>query len=329
MNKHLSPYPQLNDKDWLIQKYIKEEKSQNEISKIINCGKGAIKTALNRHNVKIRSRKDAQFTHFKREQPKISELNNKEWLQTKYIDEKLSISEIANLLGLNKGRVFNALKRYNIPRRNKTEAAKLWHPKHVIKPDTLGNKEWLYDKYVIQKMSLPQIGKLVNVATTTVYTYLKRFNIPIRTIKESHNLKDENGNELYYSEEAKIKRREGLNNPEIYKSPTRPELIFDEICKKNNIPLMFCGDRRVWVGHRNPDFISYNGKKLIVEIFGNYWHSPLQNRNMENRQSYQATIDYYKKYNYKCQIFWEKDLLRDDAEQFILSQIDIKPITKG
>lgn len=102
---------------------------------------------------------------------------------------------------------------------------------------------------------------------------------------------------------------------------TKPELIFEAICKKHNLPFKYTGDGSFWIHNVNPDFVEVNGKKIAVEIFGDYWHSPLLNRGLkENRTlSYRKRI--LKKYGWKLIVFWETDLKRKDPESFILLQL--------
>ena len=106
---------------------------------------------------------------------------------------------------------------------------------------------------------------------------------------------------------------------------TKPELIFEEICKKYNLPYKYTGDGSFWIGNNpsvNPDFVECNGKKLAIEIFGDYWHSPLLKRNMRYSQTYRGREKILKKYGWELIVFWETDLLRKDAESFILSQLN-------
>lgn len=105
---------------------------------------------------------------------------------------------------------------------------------------------------------------------------------------------------------------------------TKPELIFERICKENDLPFSYVGDRSLWIGNKrkiNPDFIEVNGKKICVEIMGDYWHSPLINRNMKEY----ATLDYrnkhYRRFKWTPIFIWETDLLREDAEAFVLNKL--------
>ncbi len=44
------------------------------------------------------------------------------------------------------------------------------------------NRKWLYQKYVIEKLSTPQIGKIVNRSNQTIQYWLKKFKIKMRGV---------------------------------------------------------------------------------------------------------------------------------------------------
>jgi G:T-mismatch repair DNA endonuclease (very short patch repair protein) len=98
---------------------------------------------------------------------------------------------------------------------------------------------------------------------------------------------------------------------------TNPELTFEGICKKYSLPFHFVGDGSLWIGNANPDFI-HNSRKLCVEIFGNYWHSPLLNGNIKYKHTLEGRRKQLKREGYKLLVFWESDLKRKDAAQFVL-----------
>lgn len=108
------------------------------------------------------------------------------------------------------------------------------------------------------------------------------------------------------------------------KHHTKPELIFEEICKTFSLPFKYNGDGSIWIGKKralNPDFIESSGKKICVEIFGDYWHSPLLNRNMREYQTLDYRKDFFKKHGWKSIFLWESDLLRKDAKEFVLEKL--------
>jgi len=110
----------------------------------------------------------------------------------------------------------------------------------------------------------------------------------------------------------------------IHTRPTKPELIFEGICKKYALPFRYVGNGELWIGKTkklNPDFIECNGKKIIIEVLGDYWHSPLLNRNLPEHGDLKYRKKHYSKYKWKSIFLWETDLKRDDAEAFILSTL--------
>ena len=105
---------------------------------------------------------------------------------------------------------------------------------------------------------------------------------------------------------------------------TKPELIFEQICKKYNLQYKYTGDGSFWIGKNpavNPDFVECNGKKIAVEIFS-YWHDPLKRHcKVPYSQTYEGRKKILKKYNWELVVFWQEDLERKDAEQFVLSTL--------
>lgn len=110
------------------------------------------------------------------------------------------------------------------------------------------------------------------------------------------------------------------------KKPTKPERIFQEICKKNSIPFHYVGDGQLWIGKKgkkqlNPDFIEANGKKICVEIMGAYWHSRLLNLNLREEALQPYREKHYRKYKWIPVFIWDTDLLRKDAEEFVITEL--------
>ena len=112
--------------------------------------------------------------------------------------------------------------------------------------------------------------------------------------------------------------------------PTKPELIFKEICKRNNLDFHYVGDGSLWIGKKgekqlNPDFIEANGKKICVEVMGAYWHSPLLlNPNLRKTSLLSYRKKHYKRFKWQPIFIWDTDLLREDTEQFVLNLLGEK-----
>lgn len=123
------------------------------------------------------------------------------------------------------------------------------------------------------------------------------------------------------SKETKDKLREKRLKQKIPRHHTKPEEIFMEICHKYNLPFHYVGDGSFWIGDINPDFVECNGKKIVIEIFGDYWHSPLLNPNMREKRTYNYRKKTLKKYGWRLIVFWESDMKRKDAEKFVLAAL--------
>ena len=62
----------------------------------------------------------------------------------------------------------------------------------------------------------------------------------------------------------------------------------------------FVGDGEFILGGKCPDFLNIDGKKKLIELFGNYWH---KGEDPQNR------INYFKKLGFDTLVIWEKELL--------------------
>jgi hypothetical protein len=105
--------------------------------------------------------------------------------------------------------------------------------------------------------------------------------------------------------------------------PTKPELQFQELCKKHNLPYKYVGDGTFWLGYppKNPDFINTTDKKQVVEIDGLYWHliKPRIDRNNLSLTKQDIELEeqsHYQQYGFSCIIIWD-----DENESQILSKL--------
>ena len=63
----------------------------------------------------------------------------------------------------------------------------------------------------------------------------------------------------------------------------------------------FVGNKAVFFDRFNPDFINVNGQKKLVELFGTYWHSKTQARDIRR-------LETFARHGYGTLIVWEKEL---------------------
>jgi very-short-patch-repair endonuclease len=67
----------------------------------------------------------------------------------------------------------------------------------------------------------------------------------------------------------------------------------------------YVGDGKFWIEKRNPDFINSNGKKLIIEYDGSYWH--------KNKERDLLRTQIYSKHGYKMLSLNEIDLKKIES----------------
>jgi len=98
-----------------------------------------------------------------------------EELEKLYTEEKMSSTEIAEKFGCSKRTILKRLRKYDIPRRK---------PGPERRKDI--TKDILEELYIDKRFSTRQIADRLDTGRSTVYRKLKKYNIPIRDISESH-----------------------------------------------------------------------------------------------------------------------------------------------
>lgn len=87
---------------------------------------------------------------------------------------------------------------------------------------------------------------------------------------------------------------------DLYKNKNRVEELVEQTLNKL-FPRhwKFVGNGKCWIGRKNPDFVNINGKKELIEVFGDYWHFG------ENPQ---VRINHFQKYGFRTLVIWEKQV---------------------
>lgn len=107
---------------------------------------------------------------------------DEEWLRRQYIDEELSIWQIAQLAGCCTATIKNHLRWRGI-RRSATgqdgeTSTKLWQ-----------DEGWLRENYVEHKLSAVQMARLAGCTEVTIANWLKRYGIPRRSLREAREVR--------------------------------------------------------------------------------------------------------------------------------------------
>ena len=122
--------------------------------------------------------------------------------------------------------------------------------------------------------------------------------------------------------------KERWQNPEWVKKmltalntkPTKPEQFLSTLLSKYFPQFEYNGNGTLGIvlGGFIPDFVNVNGKKEVIEIFGDYFHSPevLGDR---WQGSELGRIMVFNSLGYKCLVIWENELkTKKEAEIVVL-----------
>lgn len=91
--------------------------------------------------------------------------------------------------------------------------------------------------------------------------------------------------------------------------PTAPEQKLMSIIGENSLPFEYNGDSLgVTIGGLLPDFIDTNGGGAVIEVFGEYWHSPREMIEKEIR---------YDSVGYRCLFVWDFEICRMSVGEIV------------
>jgi len=95
--------------------------------------------------------------------------------------------------------------------------------------------------------------------------------------------------------------------------PTKPELKLEQWLN-SHYPneWRYNGKDRggLIIGNLVPDFINVNGRKAIIEVFGEYYHDT---NKFPNRLTEKETIEHYKKFGFHCLVLWENEVYKEET----------------
>lgn len=100
------------------------------------------------------------------------------------------------------------------------------------------------------------------------------------------------------------------NNPEILRKtlttrvPNKSEIFLGDLIRNENLPYRFVGNGEFIIAGKNPDFINTDGKKQILELAGEAWHS---------KEEMQSKIELYRNYGFETLIIWHRELRKPEA----------------
>lgn len=93
--------------------------------------------------------------------------------------------------------------------------------------------------------------------------------------------------------------------------PNKLEKKIIDLIKKYKLPYKYVGDYKFWIDGKNPDFVSIDNSKKIIELFGDYWHDGIKNDTKQER------INHFIKYGFRTLVIWESELKKLTENQII------------
>ena len=102
------------------------------------------------------------------------------------------------------------------------------------------------------------------------------------------------------------------------KKPTKPEKQLETTLNNHFPQFKYNGDfgQGVMLGGLTPDFVNVNGKKQVIEVFGDYWHSP-EIIGDDWRRGELGKIMIYNSVGWDCLVIWEHELKKLTEEQIV------------
>jgi G:T-mismatch repair DNA endonuclease (very short patch repair protein) len=101
----------------------------------------------------------------------------------------------------------------------------------------------------------------------------------------------------------------------LIKRPTKPEQQLIEILRGLKMPFRYVGNGSYIIGNMNPDFIHTGGKKVAIEIFGDYWHDPTKNPKVPYSRTEEGRKEAFSKHGWKLIVIWERELKKNNIEE--------------
>lgn len=88
------------------------------------------------------------------------------------------------------------------------------------------------------------------------------------------------------------------------RAASNEEIAFMKFLAEQHFSYQFVGDGTLVLGGKNPDFLSLDGKKRLIELWGDVYHQ---------RHMPQSRIDHFNQFGYKTLIIWASEM--SDPEQ--------------
>lgn len=321
-------YRELDNYDFLFQKRREEKLELSQIAKIVGCSRSNVFRALKKFGI---------TPHLQ-----YPELRDSDFLWEKYWEEELSTPQIAKIVGCGDHTVSSALKRCGIMTRAKSECSRGKNNPMYGRHHSDATKQKIREKVGVGKDNA-LFGKPFTKDHKEKIGEASRNPSEEKRKKLSDASKGKKNG--MYGKHSTKETRQKLSD--IGKKHWRdPEYIKKVIAGRNKKPntiektmnillqkylpgeFRYNGnfDCGISIGNKIPDFVNVNGNKTVIEVFGPWHNEQFMKQYFDSEVPYKrteiGTKAVYSEFGFTCIIFWESDLKREDAEHFVLCELE-------
>jgi|GEM_PF-3404173 len=145
------------------------------------------------------------------------------------------------------------------------------------------NRNWLYQKYIVEQLSTPDIGKICNIHPSTIYVWLKKYRLETRSYSQSVKIARKKwkekyiGTKIYHNKNWLYQKYwiEGLDSEQIaFIADTKSNTIMRWL-RHNNIKIKPKGENQKGRKH-----LSKRAKKSISNKAKLRWKNPIYIKKM-------------------------------------------------
>lgn len=97
-----------------------------------------------------------------------------------------------------------------------------------------------------------------------------------------------------------------------HKKPNKLETRLIGLIERSGLPFKYVGNWEFILGGKCPDFMSTDGRKLLIELFGNYWHI------VKARETVEERVARFREHGFETLVLWEKEM---DDESVVVDKI--------
>lgn len=269
----------------------------------------------------------------------MAERLSRDELYELYWVRKLSLKRMESITGIPDATLRRWMIKDGIPLRSRSDALKLYIATH---PDANQHHSYWKGK------SLPKDMKDKMSAFRQGKTYEDLYGVE-RAIEVKKNVGDsirgeKNGN---YGKkrpkhvcEALSKAHLGKKLSEEHKAKILKESLkvqgmgkkskiekrVERVVHNFHLPYVYTGDGKLTIGGLCPDFANCNGKKKLIELFGDYWHSDELVKKYGWKRGEFGRKAVFSQLGFDCLILWESEINKMSDEEIVAK---IEEFTNG